>query len=89
MVAPLIKYTGAHCHKCGKETIMCYDVRDRQVPFVVRSTTTMKDILQYTNNTTLSYMKCQSCGCMFLIDYSLGYARPVSAAYIRSEFFIK
>lgn len=87
MDSPIIKYRGSHCFKCGKETIMAYDTKNRPAPFAVRPNTTIDDIMSNMNNITLSHMKCTNCGTTYFIDYSLGFARPVAGAYIKESFF--
>lgn len=87
MEKPIIKYSGTHCFKCGKETIVPYDIKNKPVPFAVRPNVTTDNIMSNINNTTLSYMKCSSCGTRYFIDYSSGFARPVSGRYIRESFF--
>lgn len=87
MEKPIIRRKGSYCFDCEADTIIAYDTKDRAVPYVTRPNTTLEDIKSSLNNTTLSYMKCSKCGKKYLIDYSLGYARPVSGSYIRNDFF--
>lgn len=87
MENPIIRYYGSHCFGCNKETVLAYDTRNKPIPFATRQTTTVQDIMEHLNNSTLSYMKCTNCGKHYFIDYSLGFARPIDSGYIRSEFF--
>lgn len=89
MEIPIIRYKGSHCFTCNTETVIAYDTRNKPLPFVTRKTTTTEDIMSHVNNNTLSYMKCTNCGKHYFIDYSLGFARPIEASYIKGELFSK
>lgn len=87
MEKPIIRRKGSYCFDCEDDTIIAYDTNNRPVPYATKPNTTLENIKSSINNVTLSYMKCSKCGKKYLIDYSLGYARPVSGDYVRREFF--
>lgn len=88
MNSPLIKYRGNHCFECGKDTVMAYDVKNRPIYYVTSNpNATTEGVMDNVKNTTLSYMKCNSCGKMYLIDYSIGFPRPVTPDFVRNSYF--
>ena len=87
MEKPVTRIKGSYCFECDSDTVLAYDTNNRPAPFATRPNVTVNDLQKSLNNVTLSYMKCTKCGKKYLIDYSLGYARPVSGRYVRNEFF--
>jgi hypothetical protein len=86
MISPLIIHGGNHCPVCGKDYVSLYDVNGRRIPYYDHSYDLDK-LLNREDSKTMAYMKCSSCGTKFFIDYGLGYARPVTAEFIRENFF--
>lgn len=87
MINPIIKLKGTHCSKCNKETVIAYDINNRPIQYANRPNVAISDIMKNINNTTLSYMKCRNCNERYIIDYSLGYARPITYSKA-GEFFL-
>lgn len=87
LTIPMERIKSSYCYKCNSNTVIAYDTKGRPINYVTRNDVSTDDILHNLNNVTLSYMKCGNCGARYMIDYSLGYARPVDAEYVRREFF--
>ena len=84
-ISPFIRHKSTYCPKCGNEDSMIfYNINGN--PMLHISTYTVADLMEKVR-IPLSHMRCNNCGTICYIDYSLHNPRAANPQDILEDMF--
>lgn len=85
----LIRVPADFCPKCKTRSLMAYDAKyDKPIYFITKNpSATTKMIMDKVNDKQIRDLVCHNCGTRYMIDYSLGFPRPITKFGLRQTFF--
>ena len=71
MINPVRRILPSECPNCGKNTIALYDKYDKRINYsLLCKYNSFDKISKKIEKTDLKYMRCDTCKCVFVLDWT-------------------